>query len=187
MSRLAKKPIPIPKGVKVNLSGQKLTAEGPKGKLELDVHKDISLNISGEHIELKRPSDAPFHRAIHGTMAALIKNTLKGVSEGFSQTLEVFGLGYKVALKGQNLELSLGYSHPVVFEVPKDVKIEVKENKITVSGINRERVGQVCALIRNFKKPDAYKGKGIRYEGEQLKLKPGKSAGKGGKGGKGKK
>jgi large subunit ribosomal protein L6 len=118
-------------------------------------------------------------------MAALIRNMIKGVTEGYTVVLEVVGLGYRAAVKGNNLELNLGYSHPIIYPIPSDVKIEVKENKIYVSGIDKQRVGQVAAEIRAFRKPDAYKGKGIRYEGEQLRLKAGKTAGKG-KGGKGK-
>jgi len=186
MSRIGKKPIQIPSNVKVSFKDSVLVVEGPKGKLSTEVHPDIKLTMEDGTIRLERPSDAPFHRAIHGTMGALIKNMIKGVTEGFTIVLEVVGLGYKAAVKGANLELSLGYSHPVIYPIPPDVKIEVKENKIYVSGIDKQRVGQVAAEIRAFKKPDAYKGKGIRYEGEQLRLKAGKAAGKG-KGGKGKK
>ncbi|ADC89388.1 ribosomal protein L6 [Thermocrinis albus DSM 14484] len=179
MSRIGKKPIEIPQNVKVNLEGNKLTVEGPKGKLSLDVHPDITVKLEDGHIKLERPSDAPFHRAIHGTMGALIRNMIKGVTEGYTVVLEVVGLGYRAAVKGNTLELNLGYSHPVLYQIPPDVKIEVKENKIYVSGIDKQRVGQVAAEIRSFRKPDPYKGKGIRYEGEVLKLKPGKAAGKG--------
>jgi len=186
MSRIGKKPIEIPSNTKVSFNNGVLEVEGPRGKLSLKVHPDIKVNLDGNTIRLERPSDAPFHRAIHGTMAALIRNMIKGVTQGYTVVLEVVGLGYKAAVKGNNLELSLGYSHPVVYPIPPDVKIEVKENKIYVSGIDKQRVGQVAAEIRAFKKPGAYKGKGIRYEGEQLKLKAGKTAGKG-KGGKGKK
>ncbi|RMH06168.1 MAG: 50S ribosomal protein L6 [Aquificota bacterium] len=183
MSRIGKKPIEIPQKVKVSLEGRSLTVEGPKGKLSMQVHPDIKVSVEGNTIKVERPTDQPFHRAIHGTTAALIRNMIKGVTDGWTQVLEVVGLGYKAAVKGNTLELSLGYSHPVVYPIPPDVKIEVKENKIHVSGIDKQRVGQVAAEIRSFKKPDAYKGKGIRYEGEVLKLKAGKSAGKG-KGGK---
>ncbi|WP_448587211.1 50S ribosomal protein L6 [Thermocrinis sp.] len=186
MSRIGKKPIEIPSNVKVSFKDGVLGVEGPKGKLSMKVHPDIKLTLEDSTIKLERPSDAPFHRAIHGTMGALIRNMIKGVTEGYTVVLEVVGLGYKASVKGGNLELSLGYSHPVVYPVPPDVKIEVKENKIYVSGIDKHRVGQVASEIRAFKKPDAYKGKGLRYEGEQLKLKAGKAAGKG-KGGKGKK
>lgn len=186
MSRIGKKPIEVPSNVKVNYTEGVLNVEGPKGKLSLAIHPDIKLSMENNLIKLERPSDAPFHRAIHGTMAVLIKNMIKGVTEGYTVVLEVVGLGYRAAVKGNNLELNLGYSHPVVYPIPNDVKIEVKENKIYVSGIDKQRVGQVAAEIRAFRKPDAYKGKGIRYEREQLRLKAGKAAGKG-KGGKGKK
>lgn len=183
MSRVGKKPIEIPQGVKVSLQDGQIVVEGPKGKLSMKLHPDMKVSVEGNYIKVERPSDAPFHRAMHGTTAALIRNMIKGVTEGYTQVLEVVGLGYKAAVKGNNLELNLGYSHPIIYPIPPDVKIRVEENKIYVSGIDKQRVGQVCAEIRAFKKPDAYKGKGIRYEGEVLKLKAGKAAGKG-KGGK---
>ncbi len=183
MSRIGKKPIEIPQGVRVNLQDGELRVEGPKGKLSMRVHPDIKVSLEGNTIRVERPTDQPFHRAMHGTTAALIRNMIKGVTEGFTKVLEVVGLGYRAAVKGNNLELSLGLSHPVIYPIPPDVKIEVKENKIYVSGIDKERVGQVCAQIRAFRKPNVYKGKGIRYEGEVLRLKAGKAAGKG-KGGK---
>ncbi len=183
MSRIGKKPIEIPQNVKVSLKDGELTVEGPKGKLSMKIHPDIKVSIENNFIKVERPSDQPFHRAMHGTTAALIRNMIKGVTEGYTQVLEVVGLGYRAAVKGNVLELNLGYSHPILYPIPPDVKIEVKENKIYVSGIDKQKVGQVCAQIRAFRKPDPYKGKGIRYEGEVLKLKAGKSAGKG-KGGK---
>ncbi len=182
MSRVGKTPIQIPDKVKVTLSDANILVEGPKGKLSLTPHPEIKVIQEGNTIRVERPSDNPFHRAIHGTTAALIKNMIKGVTEGFSVTLELVGLGYRASVKGNTLELNLGLSHPVVYPIPSDVKIEVKENKIIVSGIDKQRVGQVAAEIRQFRKPNVYKGKGIRYEGEVLKLKAGKSAGKGGKG-----
>ncbi|NPB07971.1 MAG: 50S ribosomal protein L6 [Aquificae bacterium] len=182
MSRLAKKPIPYPEKVKVSYDEKNhtLQVEGPKGKLELQVHPAISVTVNEKErwIKLDRPSDRSFHRAIHGTMAALVKNMIKGVTEGFTEILEIHGLGYRAQVKGNILELHLGYSHPIHYEIPKDVKIEVKGNEIHVHGIDKQRVGQVAAEIRHFRKPDPYKGKGIRYKGEELKLKPGKSAGK---------
>ncbi len=183
MSRIGKKPIEIPAGVKVSIQEGEIRVEGPKGKLSMKLHPDISVRLEGNTIRVERPTDQPFHRAMHGTTAALIRNMIKGVTEGYTKVLEVVGLGYRAAVKGNNLELNLGFSHPVIYPIPPDVKIEVKENKIYVSGIDKARVGQVCAQIRAFKKPDAYKGKGIRYEGEVLRLKAGKAAGKG-KGGK---
>ncbi|MCS7262692.1 MAG: 50S ribosomal protein L6 [Aquificaceae bacterium] len=183
MSRVGKKPIPVPSGVKVSLQEGELRVEGPKGKLSLKLHPDMKVSVENNAVKVERPTDQPFHRAMHGTTAALIKNMIKGVTEGFTKVLEVVGLGYKASVKGNTLELSLGFSHPVLYSIPPDVKIEVKENKIYVSGIDKQRVGQVCAQIRAFRRPDVYKGKGIRYEGEVLRLKAGKSAGKG-KGGK---
>ncbi len=179
MSRVGKNPIKVPDKVKVSIEGNLITAEGPKGKLSMNFHPDMKVYMDGGYIKVERPRDEPFYRAIHGTTAALIRNMIKGVTEGFTVVLEIFGLGYRGAVKGGNLELSLGYSHPVVYPIPPDVKIEVKENKIYVSGIDKQRVGQVAAHIRSFRKPDIYKGKGIRYEGEVLKLKAGKAAVKG--------
>ncbi|MCS6957399.1 MAG: 50S ribosomal protein L6 [Aquificaceae bacterium] len=183
MSRIGKKPIEIPQNVRVNLQDGELRVEGPKGKLSMNIHPEIRVQVEGNTIRVERPSDEPFHRAMHGTTAALIRNMIRGVTEGFTKVLEVVGLGYRAAVKGNTLELSLGLSHPVIYPIPPDVKIEVKENKIYVSGIDKQRVGQVCSQIRAFRKPNVYKGKGIRYEGEVLRLKAGKSAGKG-KGGK---
>ncbi len=178
MSRIGKRPIPIPEKVSVNIDGNRITVKGPKGELTLDVHPDIKVKMEESQIKLERPSDNSFHRAIHGTMAALIRNMVKGVTEGYTVVLELVGLGYRASVKGKNLELNLGYSHPIIYPIPEDVKIEVKENKIYVSGIDKQRVGQVAAEIRRFRKPNPYKGTGIRYEGEQLKLKAGKTAGK---------
>ncbi len=178
MSRIGKSPIRVPAGVKVNLKGNEIEVEGPKGKLSFRFHPDMKVTVSDGEIRVERPTDRAFHRALHGTTAALIRNMVKGVTEGFTEVLEVHGLGYRVNLKGDSLELHLGLSHPVLYKIPKDVKIEVKGNEIHIHGIDKQRVGQVAAEIRAFRKPDPYKGKGIRYKGEQLKLKPGKAAGK---------
>lgn len=180
MSRIGKNPIPIPDGVKVTLKGNEITVEGPKGKLSMNVNPDMKVIIDEENkqIRVERPTERAFHKAIHGTTAALIRNMVKGVTEGFTVVLEVHGLGYRANMKGNVLELSLGKSHNDLYPVPKDVKIEVKGNEIHVSGIDKQRVGQVAAHIRSFRKPDPYKGKGIRYKDEPIKLKPGKAAGK---------
>ncbi len=180
MSRIGKAPIRIPEGVKVSIENGTVSAEGPKGKLSLNIHPDmkVSYDADKKEIRVERPTDRSFHRALHGTTAALIRNMIKGVTEGFTEILEVHGLGYRVALKGKNLELNLGLSHPVVYPIPEDVKIEVNGNEIHIHGIDKQRVGQVAAEIRAFRKPDPYKGKGIRYKDEVLKLKPGKAAGK---------
>jgi large subunit ribosomal protein L6 len=179
MSRIGKKPIAIPSNVKVSLDGNILIVEGPKGKLSMPVHEIVNVKIDNDQVTVSKNEESPFAQAMHGTTAALIKNMIEGVSKGYSVTLEVVGLGYKAAMKGQELELNLGYSHPIYYKPPAGIKLEVKENKITVSGIDKQLVGQVAAEIIKFRKPDPYKGKGIRYEGQVLKLKPGKSAGKG--------
>jgi large subunit ribosomal protein L6 len=179
MSRVGKKPVAIPNGVKVSLQGNILNIEGPKGKLSMPIHYIVNVVIADDQIKVERKEESPFAQAMHGTTAALIRNMVEGVSKGYTVTLEVVGLGYKAAMKGQDLELNLGYSHPIYYKPPAGVKLEVKDNKITVSGIDKQLVGQVAAEIAKFRKPDPYKGKGIRYEGQVLKLKPGKSAGKG--------
>jgi len=178
MSRIGKNPIPIPDGVKVSLKGNEITVEGPKGKLSMNFHPDMKVVVNEKEIRVERPTDRAFHKALHGTTAALIRNMVKGVTEGFTEVLEVHGLGYRAAVKGNNLELNLGKSHPDIYPIPPDVKIEVKGNEIHIHGIDKQRVGQVAAEIRALRKPDPYKGKGIRYKGEVLKLKPGKAAGK---------
>ncbi len=178
MSRIGKNPIPIPEKVKVSIQGNQITVEGPKGKLSFNFHPDIEVKVEDNHIKVSRPTDRAFHRAIHGTTAAIIRNMVKGVTEGFTVVLEVHGLGYRASVKGNSLELNLGKSHPDIYPIPPDIKIEVKGNEIHVSGADKQRVGQVAAEIRALRKPDPYKGKGIRYKDEVLKLKPGKAAGK---------
>ncbi len=178
MSRVGKTPIPVPESVKVNVEGNTVTVEGSKGKLTFNFHPDIKVKVKDREVRVERPSDRAFHKALHGTTAAIIRNMIKGVTEGFTKVLEVQGLGYRVSLKGDTLELTVGYSNPVKYKVPPDVKVEVKGNEIHIHGIDKQKVGQVAAEIRAIKKPDPYKGKGIRYKGEILKLKPGKAAGK---------
>ncbi len=178
MSRVGKTPIPIPDKVKVSVEGNTVTVEGPKGKLSFNFHPDMKVVVEDNHVRVYRPTDRSFHKALHGTTAAIIRNMIKGVTEGFTEVLEIHGLGYRAAVKGKVLELHLGYSHPIHYQIPDDIKIEVKENEIHIHGIDKQKVGQVAAEIRAFRKPDPYKGKGIRYKGEVLKLKPGKAAGK---------
>ncbi len=180
MSRIGKNPIPIPDGVKVNLSGNTVSVEGPKGKLSMEIHPDMKVEVDEKEkvVRVFRPTERSHHKALHGTTAALIRNMVKGVSEGFTKVLELHGLGYRASMKGNALELNLGKSHPDIYPVPEGIKIEVKGNEIHISGIDKQRVGQVAAEIRHLRKPDPYKGKGIRYKGESLKLKPGKAAGK---------
>lgn len=179
MSRIGKKPIPIPPNVKVDLGDSFISIESQKGKLSMPINDIVELKIEDNNIIVSRKDESPFARAMHGTAAALIKNMIDGVTKGFAVTLEVFGLGYKANMKGKELELNLGYSHPIYYTPPENIKLEVKDNKIHVNGIDKQLVGQVAAKIVSFRRPDPYKGKGIRYEGQMLKLKPGKSAGKG--------
>jgi len=180
MSRIGKKPIPIPDGVKVNLQRGALVVEGPKGKLSFTPHPDMKVVVDEKEkvVRVERPTDRAFHKALHGTTAALVRNMIKGVLEGYTVVLEVHGLGYRATMKGNTLELNLGKSHPDVYPVPEGIKIEVKGNEIHVHGIDKQKVGQVAAEIRALRKPDPYKGKGIRYKGETLRLKPGKAVGK---------
>ena len=179
MSRIGKKPIDIPNGVEIKIENNNhVVVKGPKGQLENDFNPDLSIKIEDNQVKIERPNDSAFMRAIHGTTRALLANMVKGVTEGFTVELEIVGIGYRAAMKGKSLELQLGYSHPIVYEPPEGVQIAVEGNIIKVSGIDKQKVGQVAAEIRNFRKPDPYKGKGIRYKGEVLKLKAGKSVGK---------
>jgi len=180
MSRIGKKPIPIPSNVDVNIaSDNTVTVKGPKGQLSYKFNPNIIIKKEGNEIIVERKSDDGLSRALHGTTRALLANMVKGVTEGFTEELEIVGIGYRGAVKGNTLELQLGYSHPVIYPIPKDVKIEMEgTNIIKISGIDKQKVGQVAAEIRAFREPDAYKGKGIRYKGEVIKLKAGKTVGK---------
>ncbi|MCX7760920.1 MAG: 50S ribosomal protein L6 [Hydrogenothermaceae bacterium] len=179
MSRIGKKPIPVPKGVEVNIQGSTITVKGPKGTLTKTFNPAVTIKKEGEEIVVERKDDTPFSRALHGTVRAIVANMVKGVTEGFTEELEIVGIGYRGAVKGKTLELSLGYSHPVIYEIPEGIQITMEGNTvIKVSGIDKEKVGQTAAEIRSFREPDAYKGKGIRYKGEVIKLKAGKTVGK---------
>ncbi len=179
MSRIGKKPIDIPNGVEIKIENNNhVVVKGPKGQLENDFNPDLSIKIEDNQVKIERPNDSAFMRAIHGTTRALLANMVKGVTEGFTVELEIVGIGYRAVMKGKSLELQLGYSHPIVYEPPEGIQITVEGNIIKVSGIDKQKVGQVAAEIRDFRKPDPYKGKGIRYKGEVLKLKAGKSVGK---------
>ncbi len=179
MSRIGKKPIPIPKGVKVEKTNGVLKVSGPKGELTAHVHPRIEVEISSDQILVKRKSDSRTDKALHGLWRALINNMVIGVSQGYTKKLEIVGIGYRAELKGKALILYLGYSHPIIFIPPDGVKIEVPQpTNIVVSGIDKQLVGQVAAKIRSFRPPEPYKGKGIRYEGEVIRMKAGKAAGK---------
>ena len=176
MSRVGSMPIEIPSGSKVELKNGEILIEGPKGKLRQPSHDGIDVQIDGATITLSRSSDSGPARARHGLARALLANAVLGVTEGFKKELEIVGVGYRAEVSGKQVNFSLGYSHPVVYPIPEGIDLEVdKQNKITVTGADKQKVGQVAAEIRGLRKPDAYKGKGIRYSGEQLRLKVGKA------------
>ncbi len=177
MSRIGKLPIALPKGVQVTIAGGELRVKGPKGELSMPLPARTSAVVDDAVLSIHRDDESRVARANHGLARALANNLVVGVSAGFSKRLEVQGIGYRADVRGQTLVLNLGYSHPVNFEIPAGITITTdKDNKITVSGIDRGQVGQVAANIRAYRSPDRYKGKGIRYEGEYVSLKAGKSA-----------
>jgi large subunit ribosomal protein L6 len=179
MSRVGRAPIVIPASTKVAVSGQDITVEGPKGKLSYTVHENIAIEQNENEVVLTRSGDAPFERSIHGTSRANVQNMVTGVTEGFSKTLNIIGVGYRVEQKGKNLNMLLGFSHPVPVEAPEGITLKAEgTNKIVVSGIDKQQVGQIASEIRNWRRPEPYKGKGIHYEGEQILRKQGKKAGK---------
>jgi large subunit ribosomal protein L6 len=188
MSRIGKNPVPIPDGVEVMMEGRTLRVRGPKGQLEQVIHPDIIVTIddgrssvSGEvpsQIRVSRPDDEREHRALHGLFRSLIANMVTGVTEGYQRRLEIVGVGYRAAKQGNGLRLQLGYSHPIDVEAPEGITFEVPApTRIIVSGASKQQVGQVAADIRALRKPEPYKGKGVRYEGEQVRRKSGKAAG----------
>lgn len=175
MSRVGKLPIAIPSGVTITIDPAEITVAGSKGTLKQFTMEDITVKQEGEEIVVSRANDEPKIRAKHGLMRALLNNMVNGVSTGFSKKLEINGVGYRVAAQGQDLKLNLGFSHDVIYKVPAGVTAAIEQNTITVSGIDRQQVGQVAAEIRALKKPEPYKGKGIKYEGERIVRKSGKS------------
>lgn len=177
MSRIGKKPVPVPAGVEVTIDGSHVVVKGPKGELERTFSNIITIAQEGDELIVSRPDDSRTSRAMHGLSRSLLNNMVIGVSQGFVKKLELQGVGYRVALKGKNLELSLGFSHPVVVEPEDGITFECPDNThILVKGIDNQRVGQVAADIRDFRPPEPYKGKGIRYEGEHVRRKLGKAS-----------
>jgi large subunit ribosomal protein L6 len=175
VSRIGKKPVPIGKA-KVSVNGQKVAVEGPKGKLELDVHPLIAVKLDAGNLIVTRPDDERQSKALHGLTRALLANLVEGVTNGYKKTLEIQGVGYKAEQKGKNIVLSVGYANTVNMPIPGNVTVAVEGgNKIHVSGSDKQAVGQFAAQLRKVRKPEPYKGKGIRYEGEQVKIKPGKA------------
>lgn len=176
MSRIGKQPIVIPPKVKVAVSGQKVSVEGPKGKLNMEVHRRTSLKVDGDKILVSRQGDDAEAKAMHGLGRALVNNMVKGVSEGFVKKLEIQGVGFKAAVQGKNVNLSLGYSHPLLYPIPDQIKVTVEENtKLTIEGPDKAMVGRVAAEIRSYYPPEPYKGKGVRYVGEKVVRKEGKT------------
>ncbi len=176
MSRIGNAPIPIPKGVEVTVNGRTVEVKGPKGRLRREVHPDMGVQLADGTVLVRRPTDLDHHKALHGLTRALLANMVRGVTEGFKVDLEIQGVGYRAIKQGNTLALQVGYSHPVEVAPPEGIAFEVPQpTRITVAGIDKELVGQVAARIRAIRKPDAYKGKGIRYAGERIRLKPGKA------------
>ena len=177
MSRVGRKPISIPQGVKVQTSGQEITVSGPKGELRSTIHPDIRTEVKGGTIAVTRPTDGKLHRALHGLWRANIQNMITGVVGGYTKKLELVGVGYRAEMKGKRLQLLLGFSHPILFVPPDGVKVEAPtQTNILISGIDKQLVGQVAAKIRSFRPPEPYKGKGVKYEGEYIRRKAGKAA-----------
>lgn len=178
MSRVGRKPITVPSNVKVSQSEGVVVVEGPRGKLSQDMHDDIKMDIRKDQLILTRPSNSKRHRAMHGLYRALIANMVTGVSSGFERSLEIEGVGYRAEKVGRAISFSLGYSHPIVLILPAGIEVKLEGlNKLTVSGIDKQLVGQVAAKIRSFRPPEPYKGKGIRYADEHIRRKAGKTAG----------
>ncbi|WP_084074147.1 50S ribosomal protein L6 [Demequina sp. NBRC 110052] len=176
MSRIGKYPVPVPAGVDVNIDGAVVTVKGPKGTLAHTVAEPITVEQGTDGIEVKRPDDERLSKSLHGLTRTLIANMVTGVTEGYEKKLEIVGTGYRVALKGSDLEFALGFSHPVVVNPPAGITFTVESpTKFTVAGISKQQVGEVAANIRKIRKPEPYKGKGVRYAGEQVRRKAGKT------------
>ncbi|AQS57978.1 50S ribosomal protein L6 [Desulforamulus ferrireducens] len=180
MSRIGKKPIPVPQGVDIQIEGNLVRVKGPKGQLEREFHRDMVIKLEEGNLVVNRPSDAKNHRSLHGLTRTLLSNMVEGVTKGFQRNLELVGVGYRAAKQGNKLVLTVGYSHPVEFEPPAGIEIEVPApTKITLKGADKQAVGQLAANIRAVREPEPYKGKGIKYEGEVIRRKAGKAGGKG--------
>lgn len=176
MSRIGRKPIQVPGGVDINLNDSSITVKGPKGTLSRQLHKDMNVSVDGGVITVERPSDNKLHRSLHGTTRTVIQNMVSGVTEGFSKSLELVGVGYRANKTGEKVVLNVGYSHPVEFTPDQGIEFDVPaNNKIIVKGIDKELVGATAAKIRAVREPEPYKGKGIKYEGERIIRKEGKA------------
>ncbi|MEX2465554.1 MAG: 50S ribosomal protein L6 [Gemmatimonadota bacterium] len=178
MSRIGKLPVQLPKGVEAKVSGSRVTVKGSKGSLDLNVHPDMKVVVEGDEILVERPSDQKSHRALHGLTRSLISNMVTGVTDGFTKTLEIVGVGYRAEAKGKSLTLNVGYSHSIDYNPVEGVELACpNQTTVVVTGIDKQKVGQAAADIRGFRPPEPYKGKGIRYQGEHVRRKAGKTAG----------
>ncbi len=184
MSRIGKKPVVVPQGVTITVGKDNvITVKGPKGELKEAIDRDITVEVADGQVTFARPTDQGRHRALHGLYRALVSNMVKGVTDGYTRQLELVGVGYKAANQGNVLDLALGYSHNIIFEVPKELKVATAQEKgqnpiITLEGIDKQLLGQVSAKLRSLRKPEPYKGKGVKYVGEFIRRKAGKAAGK---------
>jgi len=179
VSRIGKKPITIPKGVTVSKNGQNIKVKGPKGELQNEIHPNINVEIKGEELLVSRPNDLKENKALHGLTRALLQNTVDGVTKAYAKTLDIVGVGYRAELKGNNLLLNIGYSHPIYFVPPDGITLQTPvQTQIIISGIDKQLVGLVAAKIRSIRQPEPYKGKGIKYSDEHILRKAGKTAGK---------
>ncbi|MBF0560028.1 MAG: 50S ribosomal protein L6 [Nitrospirae bacterium] len=177
MSRIGKKPIDIPQGVKVEVKQDLVKVKGPKGELTYNFPEGIKISVADEKITVGRGSDSQSHRALHGLARSLVSNMVSGVSQGYTRVLEITGIGYRSQVKGGKLAFTLGYSHPIEFQLPEGIKavVDEKQTTITLSGMDKQLLGQVAANVRELRPPDAYKGKGVRFSGQRIKLKAGKT------------
>jgi large subunit ribosomal protein L6 len=179
MSRIGRKPVTVPKGVTLQLQGHDVAVKGPRGELRRRLHPDMQIALDKDQFTVARPSEEKRHKALHGLTRTLVQNMVEGVSKGFSKTLEIQGVGYKAEAKPYGVNLIVGYSHPVKYEAPKGIKISVENNTVVkIEGADKEVVGQVAAELRSVRPPEPYKGKGIRYQGEQVRRKAGKTGAK---------
>jgi len=184
MSRIGKKPVEFPAGVTIKISTDNvITVKGPKGELNQAVDRDIKFDLKEGSLEILRPTDQIRHKAMHGLYRSLVSNMVKGVTEGYTKQLELVGVGFKAACQGNILDLALGYSHNIIFEIPKELTVATTQEKgqnpiISLGSVDKQLLGQVCAKIRGLRKPEPYKGKGVKFKGELLRRKAGKSAGK---------
>jgi large subunit ribosomal protein L6 len=179
MSRIGRRPIPVPNGVDVSIDGNTVRVKGPRGELARTLNREVSVRREGSDILVERPSDQPVHRALHGLSRTLVANMVEGVTTGFKKTLEIVGVGYRAETKPFGLTLALGYSHPIDYRAPEGIELRaVTPTVVEVSGTNKEVVGQVAAEIRSLRPPEPYKGKGVKYQGEVIRRKAGKAGGK---------